>query len=69
MAGDQTVRVSQSPPAHAPDPARMRSFFLTYLHRELRRRARQSLLIVLGLGLGVGLAMTVSAASAGVSRA
>jgi putative ABC transport system permease protein len=45
------------------------AFYLTYLRRELRRRARQALLIAAGLGLGVGLVMTVSAASAGVSRA
>ena len=44
-------------------------FFLTYLRRELRRRARQALLTALGLGLGVGLVMTVSAASAGVGSA
>jgi putative ABC transport system permease protein len=44
-------------------------FTLTYLHRELRGRLRQALLIALGLGLGVGLVITVTAASAGVSNA
>jgi putative ABC transport system permease protein len=44
-------------------------FFLTYLRRELRRRARQSVFIALGLALGVGLVVTVSAASAGVNKA
>jgi len=44
-------------------------FFLTYLQRELRRRARQAVFIALGLALGVGLVVTVSAASAGVNKA
>jgi putative ABC transport system permease protein len=44
-------------------------FFITYLRRELRRRARQAILIALGLALGVGLVVTVAAASAGVNRA
>jgi putative ABC transport system permease protein len=44
-------------------------FFFVFLHRELRRRLRQALLIGLGLGLGVGLVMIVSAASAGVAAA
>src|ERR1022692_4418103 len=43
--------------------------FLTYLRRELRRRARQAILIALGLAVGVGLVITVTAASAGVSKA
>lgn len=43
--------------------------FLTYLRRELRRRARQAILIALGLALGVGLVITVTAASAGVKNA
>jgi len=43
--------------------------FLTYLRRELRRRARQATLIALGLALGVGLVITVTAASAGVKNA
>jgi putative ABC transport system permease protein len=44
-------------------------FFVTYLRRELTRRARQAIIIALGLALGVGLVVTVSAASAGVARA
>ncbi|SRR5579875_122280 len=44
-------------------------FFLTYLRRELRRRARQAVFIALGLALGVGLVITVAAASAGVKKA
>ena len=43
--------------------------FFTYLGRELRRRARQALVIALGLALGIGLAITVSAASDGVKAA
>jgi putative ABC transport system permease protein len=44
-------------------------FFVTYLRRELRRRMRQAVFIVLGLALGVGLVVTVAAASAGVKKA
>jgi putative ABC transport system permease protein len=43
--------------------------FLTYLTRELRRRAWQSGIIVLGLALGIGLVITVTALSAGVKTA
>jgi len=43
--------------------------FFTYLRRELRRRARQAVLISLGLALGIGLVITVSAASSGVKAA
>jgi putative ABC transport system permease protein len=43
--------------------------FFTYLRRELRRRARQAVLIGLGLALGIGLVIMVSAASAGVKNA
>jgi putative ABC transport system permease protein len=43
--------------------------FLTYLQRELRRRARQAILIALGLALGVGLVITVTAASSGIKNA
>lgn len=43
--------------------------FITYLTRELRRRARQAIFIALGLALGVGLVITVTAASRGVSAA
>jgi putative ABC transport system permease protein len=44
-------------------------FFLTYLRRELRRRMRQSVFIVLGLALGVGLVVTTMAVSSGVQDA
>lgn len=44
-------------------------FFLTYLRRELRRRMRQSVFIVLGLALGVGLVVTTMAVSSGVQGA
>jgi putative ABC transport system permease protein len=44
-------------------------FYITYLRRELSRRMRQAVFIVLGLALGVGLVVTVSAASAGVKKA
>jgi putative ABC transport system permease protein len=43
--------------------------FLTYLRRELRRRARQASIIALGLALGIGLVITVTALSAGVKSA
>lgn len=48
---------------------RIPRFFIRYIRRELRRRARQALLVGCGLGLGTGLVMTVSAASAGVADA
>ncbi len=43
--------------------------FLTYLGRELRRRARQAIIIALGLALGIGLVITVTALSSGVKNA
>jgi putative ABC transport system permease protein len=43
--------------------------FFTYLWRELRRRARQSIFIAIGLALGIGLVITVTAASSGVKNA
>jgi ABC-type antimicrobial peptide transport system permease subunit len=43
--------------------------FLTYLRRELRRRARQATIIALGLALGIGLVVTVTSLSRGVNRA
>jgi putative ABC transport system permease protein len=43
--------------------------FFIYLWRELRRRARQAVIIALGLALGVGLVITVTAASTGVQNA
>jgi ABC-type lipoprotein release transport system permease subunit len=43
--------------------------FLTYLTRELRRRARQASIIALGLALGIGLVITVTALSSGVKNA
>jgi len=43
--------------------------FLTYLGRELRRRARQATIIALGLALGIGLVITVTALSSGVKNA
>ena len=43
--------------------------FFTYLRRELRRRIRQAIFIVLGLALGIGLVITVTAASSGVKNA
>jgi putative ABC transport system permease protein len=44
-------------------------FFVTYLQRELTRRAGQAIVVALGLAVGVGLVATVSAAAAGVARA
>jgi hypothetical protein len=44
-------------------------FFVTYLRRELTRRAGQAIAVALGLAVGVGLVVTVSAAAAGVARA
>lgn len=43
--------------------------YLTYIHRELRRRLKQSLVIALGLAIGIALVVTVSSASAGVKSA
>ena len=54
---------------HHHHPPAIDRFTLTYLHRELRGRLRQALLIAVGLGLGVGLVITVTAASASVSSA
>ncbi|HEY3873764.1 MAG TPA: FtsX-like permease family protein [Actinocrinis sp.] len=44
-------------------------FFLRYLGRELRSRARQAVLIALGLAVGVGLVITVDGAANGVGAA
>jgi putative ABC transport system permease protein len=43
--------------------------FLTYLHRELRHRMRQTVLIALGLAVGIGLVVTVTAVSSGLESA
>ncbi len=43
--------------------------FITYLRRELRRRARQASIIAIGLALGIGLVITVTALSSGVKNA
>lgn len=43
--------------------------YLTYLRRELRRRAKQAIVVAVGLAIGIGLVMTVSSASAGVKHA
>lgn len=43
--------------------------FFTYLLRELRRRSRQALVVMVGLALAIGLVITVTAASAGVRSA
>jgi ABC-type antimicrobial peptide transport system permease subunit len=43
--------------------------FLTYLHRELRRRRRQASFIAVGIAVGIGLVVTVTAASGGVKDA
>lgn len=43
--------------------------FFTYLLRELRRRSRQALVVVVGLALAIGLVITVTAASVGVRDA
>ena len=44
-------------------------FYLTYLHRELRRRLGRTVLTVLGLAVGVSLVVLVSALSTGLDRA
>ncbi len=44
-------------------------FYLTYLHRELRRRLGRTVLTVLGLAVGVSLVVVVSALSAGLDEA
>ncbi len=43
--------------------------YFTYLRRELRRRARQAVVVAAGLAIGIGLVMIVSSASAGVKKA
>ena len=43
--------------------------FFTYLLRELRRRSRQALVVMVGLALAIGLVITVTAASSGVRSA
>jgi putative ABC transport system permease protein len=43
--------------------------FITYLSRELRRRARQAVFVALGLAVGIGLVITVSSVSSGVRDA
>jgi putative ABC transport system permease protein len=43
--------------------------FLTYLHRELRHRMRQTVLIALALAVGIGLVITVTAVSSGLKDA
>jgi putative ABC transport system permease protein len=44
-------------------------FYLTYLRRELRRRARQTLITATGLAIGIGLVVTITAAASGVRNA
>jgi putative ABC transport system permease protein len=43
--------------------------FFTYLFRELRRRSRQAIVVMVGLALAIGLVITVTAASSGVRNA
>lgn len=43
--------------------------YFVYLRRELRRRARQAVVVAAGLAIGIGLVMTISSASAGVKKA
>src|ERR1022692_498243 len=65
----QLPRPSSVPAQHGRRISPGALMFLTYLRRELRRRARQAILIALGLAIGVGLVITVTAASAGVKNA
>ncbi|MFA5786245.1 MAG: FtsX-like permease family protein [Actinomycetota bacterium] len=44
-------------------------FYLTYLYRELRRRAGRTLLTVIGLALGVGLVAAITSISQGLDQA
>lgn len=44
-------------------------FYLTYLRRELRRRAGRTVLTVLGLAVGVGLVAAITSVSEGLDRA
>lgn len=58
--------------AGKPAPARAKSssgFFVTYLLRGLRGRARQIVIVAAGLAVGVAAVVTLTAASTGVSRA
>ncbi|MFE2546358.1 ABC transporter permease [Actinacidiphila glaucinigra] len=43
--------------------------FFTYLRRELRRRRKAALVIVMGLALGIALVITVNSVSAGMTQA
>lgn len=43
--------------------------FFTYLHREISKRKRQTLLVAIALGTSIGLIIVVNAASAGISDA
>ncbi len=43
--------------------------FFTYLKRELRRRAKQAIVVAVGLAVGIGLVVAVSAISSGVKDA
>lgn len=45
------------------------AFLFTYLHRELRRRPMQTIVIATGLAVGIGLVLAVAAASRGVRDA
>jgi putative ABC transport system permease protein len=45
------------------------TFFVTYLVRGLRGRARQMVIVAIGLAVGVAAVVTLTAASTGVSRA
>jgi putative ABC transport system permease protein len=44
-------------------------FFLTYLRREIQRRARQATVIAVGLAVGIGLVVVVTATADGVRNA
>jgi putative ABC transport system permease protein len=44
-------------------------FYVTYLHRELRRRLGRTILTVLGLAVGVALVVVISGLSAGLDQA
>jgi len=44
-------------------------FYLTYLRRELSRRARRAILTISGLAIGIGLAIAITSTSNGLDRA
>src|SRR5215469_9090547 len=54
---------------HEIDDKERHMFFLRYLRREIRHRARQGLVVAIGLAVGIALVVVVTAAANGVKNA